>query len=161
MEKWERQKKQSTLIPKNKKPKKKTGRYQVSAGKRNNGLTMGLVSTNMIFFVLIVSTRLRRTFFCTLGKSVFFGSMANSSPFWERMNWRRLDFHEEAALCHINGIFLYDFNDVHIWADGHHQLEYVGFVSCYLSGEIAGLVVARHVLVELPILGRDHCGRCD
>ena len=43
-----------------------------------------------------------------------------------------LDFHEEVALCHINGIFLYNVDNVYIQADGYHQLYYSGFVACDL-----------------------------
>ena len=51
-----------------------------------------------------------------------------------------------------------DYDDVYIRADGYYQLECAGFVACYPSGEMAGLVVTRHILVKLPALCRDHCG---
>ena len=74
---------------------------------------------------------------------------------------KTLDFHVEATLCHIDGIFLHNFDDVYIRADSFHQLEYMGFAACYPLGEIAGLVVARYVFVKFPVLGSDHCARGD
>ena len=66
-----------------------------------------------------------------------------------------LDFHEDAVLCHINGISPNNVHDVYIRADGYYQLEYSLFVSYYFLGEIADLIVARHVLVELAPFARD------
>ena len=86
---------------------------------------------------------------------MFFGIMVTSSPFLEWMTWRP-DFHDEAALRHINAIFL---DDVYIQANGYYQPEYLWFVARYFSGKITDLILACHILVEFALFARDHCGR--
>ena len=60
-----------------------------------------------------------------------------------------LGFHKKTTLCHINGIFLNDILDVYIQAGGRDQLEYLGFVASYFSGEINNLIVAHTYLLNL------------